>query len=77
MLPAVPHQKSGFEPRVTLSSAFPPLSLIFLVCSLPFLVTMLLKTEKVVSDTHESRVSPFFVTRDPSLKPTGAVTNDY
>ena len=27
------------------------------------------------SDTHESRVSPYLVTRDPSLKPTGAVTN--
>ena len=32
-------------------------------------------TQQVVSDTHESRVSPYFVTRDPSLKPTGAVTN--
>ena len=29
----------------------------------------------VDSDTHESRVSPYLVTRDPSLKPTGAVTN--
>ena len=32
-------------------------------------------TQQVVSDTHESRVSPYFVTRDPSLKPAGAVTN--
>ena len=32
-------------------------------------------TQQAVSDTHESRVSPYFVTRDPSLKPTGAVTN--
>mgnify|MGYP005714448495 CR=1 FL=1 len=32
-------------------------------------------TQQVVSDTHESRVSPYLVTRDPSLKPTGAVTN--
>ena len=32
-------------------------------------------TQQVVSDTHESRVSPYLVTRDPSLKPRGAVTN--
>ena len=32
-------------------------------------------TQQVVSDTHESRVSPYLVTRDPSLKPAGAVTN--
>ena len=31
-------------------------------------------TQQVVSDTHESRVSLYLVTRDPSLKPTGAVT---
>ena len=31
-------------------------------------------TRQVISDTHESRVSPYFVTRDPSLKPAGAVT---
>ena len=32
-------------------------------------------TQQAVSDTHESRVSPYLVTRDPSLKPTGALTN--
>ena len=32
-------------------------------------------TQQAVSDTHESRVSPYLVTRDPSLKPAGAVTN--
>ena len=32
-------------------------------------------TQQVVSDTHESRVSPYLVTRDPSLKPAGEVTN--
>ena len=32
-------------------------------------------TQQAASDTHESRVSPYLVTRDPSLKPTGAVTN--
>ena len=31
-------------------------------------------TQQVVSDTHESHVSPYLVTRDPSLKPTGEVT---
>ena len=30
-------------------------------------------TQQAVLDTHESRVSPYLVTRDPSLKPTGAV----
>ena len=28
-----------------------------------------------VSDTHEPHVSPYSVTRDPSLKPAGAATN--
>ena len=32
-------------------------------------------SQQAVSDTHESRVSPYLVTRDPSLKPAGAVTN--
>ena len=32
-------------------------------------------TQQAASDTHESRVSPYLVTRDPSLKPAGAVTN--
>ena len=32
-------------------------------------------TQQAVSDTHESRVSPYLVTRDPSLKSTGAVTS--
>ena len=32
-------------------------------------------TQQAVSDTDESRVSPYLVTRDPSLKPAGAVTN--
>ena len=32
-------------------------------------------TQQAVSDSHESRVSLYLVTKDPSLKPTGAVTN--
>ena len=32
-------------------------------------------TQQAASDTHESRVSPYFVTRDPSVKRAGAVTN--
>ena len=38
-------------------------------------ITNTSNNQQAVLDTHESRVSPYLVTRDPSLKPAGEVTN--